>query len=304
MFITITKVGRVFSAEEIAYAQKIVRQFPTLSQQELAETLCEHWNWFTASGSCKTKACLDLLRELESKQLLCLPTRSRIVKRAPSTPIITDETRPQLVVESDLKQYPVTLVLAEDKKQKNLFNEYIARYHYLGYHKPIGNRLRYFIMTNDRVLGCLLVAGAAKSIAVRDKWIGWNKEKRLNNLPWICNNTRFLILPWVNIPHLASHVLGQLARQIRKDCRVHWNYEPLLLETFVDPNHYRGTCYKAANWVYLGETTGYGHFRAGKTYQTTPKMVFIYPLAKDAQHQLSTIDLLTQSQGEQHDDEY
>jgi hypothetical protein len=301
--IPIVKAGRTFSTEEIAYAKKIVNRCSTLSQIELAQTLCEHWEWFTASGSCKTTACLGLLRELEEKEFLILPKRANTIPKFVAQPLITEKTKPQERIDANLKTYgDIKLTLAKTKKQKILFNEYLARYHYLGYKKPFGHTLRYFIKSPHCILGCLLIAGAAKSIAVRDQWIGWSRERRRKNLSWICNNTRFLIFPWVNIPHLASHALGQLARQICQDCRAHWNYEPLLLETFVDPKHYRGTCYKAANWIYLGETTGHGHFRTGKMYQTTPKMVFVMPLTKDAQQQLSTIDLLTKAQGEQNDD--
>jgi len=156
----------------------------------------------------------------------------------------------------------------------------------LGFKKPFGCRLRYFIFCESGPLGCILLAGAAKSMGIRDKWIGWSDENRLKNLPWIVNNTRYLIFPWINVKHLASHVLGQLARRVRDDWYERFGYRPLLLETFVDPAHYQGTCYLAAGWSHLGNTTGEGLRRPGREYKTTPKMLFAKPLVRDFREQL------------------
>jgi hypothetical protein len=130
-------------------------------------------------------------------------------------------------------------------------------------------------------LGCLLFAGAAKALRVRDRWIGWAKDHRLSNLTWVINNSRFLIFPWVGVKNLASHILGQVARHISDDWQQRWGYSPVLMETFIDPGHFAGSCYKASNWQYLGMTTGKGFVRNGKGYRTSPKMIFVKPLAKD-----------------------
>jgi len=132
----------------------------------------------------------------------------------------------------------------------------------------------------------VLVAGAARAIKARDEWIGWSKLRRQQNLPWVTNNTRFLIFPWVEIRHLASHVLGQLARRVREDWQQRWGYEPLLLETFVDPAEYAGTCYRAAGWIELGQTTGMGLRRKGQVYTSTPKLIYVKPLSKDFRERL------------------
>ena len=130
-------------------------------------------------------------------------------------------------------------------------------------------------------MGCILFAGAAKALRVRDRWIGWGDNERLRNLAWVINNTRFLIFEWVRVKNLASHVLGQTARCIKDDWEERWGYRPALMETFVDPQHYYGSCYKAANWQHLGMTTGDGLIRKGKNYTTTPKMIFVKPLVKN-----------------------
>lgn len=131
-----------------------------------------------------------------------------------------------------------------------------------------------------------MLAGSAKSMGVRDKWIGWSDAVRLKNLPWIVNNTRMLIFSWVKVPNLASHVLGQLKRRVREDWHEYFGYRPLMLETFVDPAHFDGTSYRAAGWICLGATTGEGLRRPGREYKTTPKMLFVKPLVKDFREQL------------------
>ena len=126
-----------------------------------------------------------------------------------------------------------------------------------------------------------MFAGAAEALGVRDRWIGWGDNERLKNLGWVINNTRFLIFGWVRVKNLASHVLGHTGRRIREDWEERWGYRPVLMETFVDPRRYHGSCYKASNWEYLGKTTGEGLLRKGKKYTTTPKMIFVKPLVKD-----------------------
>ena len=147
-------------------------------------------------------------------------------------------------------------------------------------------KLDYFITAGDRRLGCLLLAGAARAVAVRDRWIGWTAQARRENVARVVNNSRFLIFPHVRVAHLASHVLGQLARRARADWLDHWGFEPLLLETFVDPRHYAGTCYRAAGWQLLGATSGRGLARPGQSYHSTPRQVWVKPLSADCRDRL------------------
>jgi hypothetical protein len=183
---------------------------------------------------------------------------------------------------------PVCLEAVTEASEVGLWNEYVERFHPLGYKGAFGYRLRYFIYSGSQRLGCVLLAGAARAIAVRDRWIGWNKGTRLHNLPWVINNSRFLIFPHIQIPHLASHVLGQLARRVAVDWQHQWGFIPLLLETFVDPAQFAGTCYRAAGWELLGETSGRGLARPGKHYSSTPRLVLIKPLHEDCRRLLCT----------------
>jgi hypothetical protein len=175
----------------------------------------------------------------------------------------------------------VHLRLASEAEERSVWNDAVERYHLLGYKKPFGYWARYFIESEGHWLGCLLLSGAAKALTARDRWIGWNDRQRLKNLPWVLNNSRFLLFPWVEVANLASHVLGQLARRVGDDWQARWGYRPLLLETFVDPARFRGSCYRASGWALLGRTSGEGLVRPGKRYQTSPKLIFAKPLQAD-----------------------
>jgi hypothetical protein len=150
----------------------------------------------------------------------------------------------------------------------------------------MGCFLRYFIGSPAGLLGCILLAGAAKAIQARDQWIGWDRARRQQNLPWVINNTRLLIFPWVRLRHLGSQVLGQLARRVRQDWHQRWGYGPLLMESFVDPEKFLGTCYRAAGWIELARTTGRGLPRAGQVYESTPKWILVKALRDDFRERL------------------
>lgn len=274
--------GREVTHQEIKQVQETVSVFSNLSRYELAETICEHLNWFRASGNNKRDACLKMLEKLEANGLLQLPAKQIQVKSKRTKIVLTSKTEPQPIIKNIAGDFgDIDLEIVRDKKNIKLWNEYVSRYHYLGYNQPFGYVMRYFIKNGHEILGCLLFSGAAKSMRVRDKWIGWTTNQRLRNLAWIINNTRFLIFPWVNIKNLASHTLGKVIRRLRDDWQEKWGFQPILLETFVDPKFYRGTCYQASNWEYLGMTTGQGLARKDKIYKTSPKKIYMKPLAKD-----------------------
>jgi hypothetical protein len=184
---------------------------------------------------------------------------------------------------------PVRLEVVRDAAVVAQWDALVARWHPLGFQGAFGYRLRYFITAGDRRLGCVLLAGAARAVAVRDRWIGWTAQARRENVPRVVNNSRFLIFPHVRVPHLASHVLGQLARRARADWLEHWGFEPLLLETFVDPRHHAGTCYRAAGWQLLGATSGRGLARPGQSYHSTPRQVWVKPLCADSRDRLCAV---------------
>jgi len=276
--------------QDLAAARQTVRWCSGLSRSEVARTICEHWGWVTASGSYKVTACLKVLEEWEERGLLRLPGKGRMTRWHTDQAcgaVPTQRTQPGVPLVGELSVAgSVGLEVIQNRARGQLWNEYVDRYHYLGYRQPFGCHLRYFILSPAGVLGCVLVAGAAKALAARDQWIGWDRRCRQQNLPWVINNTRLLIFPWVRVRHLASQVLGQLARRVQPDWQARWGYEPLLMETFVDPDKFPGTCYRAAGWLELARTTGRGLARAGQRYQSTPKLIYVKALAADFRQRL------------------
>jgi hypothetical protein len=275
--------GREISDEEISQIQETVSLCRGLSRKELALTIAENLQWYRAAGTNKEDACIKLLEKLELQGVLQLPPKRRRSKASVdrANPI-SAKTGSQPAIVCPLKQLgSVELEVVKDKDTGMLWQDYVARYHYLGYKKPFGYTLRYFIKSDRGRLGCILYSGAAKCMGARERWIGWSEPQRLRNLPWVINNSRYLIFPWVRVNNLASHVLGQLSRQISVHWQEIWGYAPVLMETFVDPLHYRGSCYQAANWQYVGMTSGQGLVRVGKSYRTSAKKIFLKPLVKN-----------------------
>ena len=274
--------GREVTQKEIKEVQETVCQFSNLSRKELTETICEHLDWRRASGTNKFDACSKMLEKLETQGVLKLPAKRIQVRPKRTKIVLTSKTDPEPTIKSISGGFSnIDLKIVNNRKDIRLWNEYVLRYHYLGYNKPFGYVMRYFIKNDQKILGCLLFSGAAKSMAARDNWIGWTTNQRLRNLAWVVNNSRFLIFPWVDIQNLASHALGKVARSIKDDWQEKWNFQPVLMETFVDPQLYHGTCYQASNWEHIGMTTGQGLARKGKTYKTSPKKIYMKPLVKD-----------------------
>ena len=278
---------RAIFPEDIDHIRTIVRQFTGLSRHELTETLCEHLNWLTPAGLPKTTACTKLLNRLEAQAIIRLPSKQQRRaghpgRGAQSVPWEAGLSAEPAPLQRSLAELgPVRLVPVTERAAQGLWNGYVARYHYLGYKKPFGYVQRYFIEADSHRLGCVLLSGAAKALTARDRWIGWSERQRLKNLPWVLNNSRFLLFPWVQVANLASHVLGQLARRVGDDWAQCWGYRPVLLETFVDPARFHGGCYRAGGWELLGRSTGEGLVRPGKRYKTTPKLIFAKPLQKN-----------------------
>jgi len=286
--------GRVISDEEVDQICETVALFPNLSIKELASTISEHLEWYTAAGTVKRDACMKLLIKLEAAGELALSERQQ--RRGPARRAqvieLSEATEAGRPMEGSLRMLgSVKVEAVVEAEEKRLWNEYVQRYHRLGYKGPFGYRMRYFICGRSDRLGCLLVSGAAKSLGVRDGWIGWSDQVRLQNLSWVVNNSRFLIFPWVKVKNLASHALALLVGQIGRDWENLWGYRPALMESFVDPAHYEGSSYKAAGWQLLGRTTGEGLVRPGKQYTTSPKMIFVKPLCADFRSLLCSPDL-------------
>jgi hypothetical protein len=284
--IEVSYAGLTAGPEEIAHIRTVAQQFSWLSRKELTATLCEHLGWLTAAGAPRRSAAAELLSRLETAGAVRLPALRKAMshpgRRRCSAPEHDTASEPGEPLRSRLQALPpVRLSWATTAQDDALCNAYLSRYHPLGYHRPFGYSGRYLITAGEHRLGCILLSGATRAVAGRDHWIGWTPRQRRQNLFRVVNNSRFLVLPWVDVPHLASHVLGQLARRVADDWQRRWEFRPALLETFVDPAHYRGSCYRAAGWHDLGETSGRGLARPGQTYRSTPKLIFAKPLQAD-----------------------
>jgi len=278
----LTLSGRYFPKKEIAYIQQTVTTFSNLSQTELAETLCEHLHWVTAKNRNKINACLGALAKLEKLGYITLPVKRAQKKREPKAVEWTVQSAPKKVIECELSYLgSIQLKVVTDRTEVTLWNELVDRHHYLGYHHPIGAALKYFVIANTpsrQILGCLQFSSSVWHLADRDQWIGWQTKDREKRLNLVINNTRFLILPWVKVSNLASHVLSKVTHQIRNDWEQAHAYRPVLIETFVDTTHYRGTCYQAANWFHVGETSGKDWKKTENNTEGTIKKLFVFPL--------------------------
>ena len=278
--------GREITQEDIKTAIYIVDNFGSFSRKEMANTVCECLEWTTIAGRPKVEAGVKFLEYLESIREIVLPAKNEKMaecgRRAMKAIPITDRTNPKKEMIGKLSDFaPIELKVAYTQGSIELWKEYIERYHPQKYAKPYSSNIKYIIKCKTKVLGCMLFSGAAWALEDRDKWIGWNEYERSQHLIYVVNNTRFLILPWVKVDNLASHVLGKAIRQISKDWLKEYMCEPVLLETFVDTENYAGTCYKASNWIKVGRTKGRSRQDRHKEYLSSPKDIYMYPLKKD-----------------------
>ena len=276
----VVQCGRLFSGQELEEIRETVALFPALARRELVATVCEQLGWYTAAGGLKKEACEKLLMKLQACGHLTLP-KKRGHGGKPKKIRLTARSAAQPPIRCSLSQLSPLELRPVEGAERSRVNEYLARYHPLGYRQPFGYRMRYLIESKAGPLGCFLLAGAAKALGRRDRWIGWTEAQRLQRLAWVVGLSRHLIFPWVEVPNLSSHALALLCGRIREDWQRRWGYEPLLLETFVDP-HYEGSSYKAAGWNRLGMTTGEGLVRPGCQYTTSRKWIFVKPLLAEA----------------------
>lgn len=276
---TVSFCGRVLTAGELNLVRQIIADFPRLSRAELAYTICELLEWRRPNGKLKNPECVEWLEKWRQKLFPDLP-ELRVTKPQGPQRVPTDHrSDPLPPVRGRLADFqPLRLQLVNDLNGRRLFQQYLQRYHPLGYRFPYGAQLRYWVRTlAEDVLACLLFTSAAWKMSPRDQWIGWSDAARRSNLSLLVNNARFLILPWVEVPHLASHVLSLAARQLPGDWLAAYNVQPLLLETLVD-RPYTGTCYRAANWICVGQTQGRGRMDRTHQAQGTRKDILLYPL--------------------------
>jgi hypothetical protein len=288
MLESLTFCGRTFPRGELELMRQIAREFSGLGVTEIARTVCELLEWTRPSGGLKNHECRQLLERLQAAGFLQLPGLQKRGGRGPRRAELSKSCCEPAPIECAASECePLELVLVEGPAESRRWCEQVERYHYLGCRVPFGAHLRYWVRTQDRELACLLWTSPAWKMQARDEWIGWSDERRQGNLQRIVSNARFLILPWVRVQGLASKILALGARQMPRDWESRYGHRPLLLETLVDASRFRGTCYRAANWLHVGQTTGRGRMdREHKAHGKAVKNIYIYPLVRDARQQL------------------
>jgi len=280
--------GRVIASQDILYIKELIAAHPRESRRRLSEKLCEAWQWKQPNGALRDMVCRGMLLMLDRAGHIELPPvkfvpRNPLAKKARPAPMLIDMTP----VEANLHQIqPVDFAQVRRSENEPLFNSLMEDHHYLGYQQPVGEHLKYLVWAQGRPIACLAWSSAPRHIASRDRYIGWNQQARRRNIRFIAYNTRFLILPWIRVKHLASHILGRMAAQISQDWQQMYGHPIYFLETFVDPERFRGTCYRAANWVFLGKTTGRGKQSNSYLPNRSIKEVLGYPLTKRFRQQL------------------
>ena len=278
--------GRNLFPGDIELIRRLIADNPDWHRTRLSKHLCQLWNWRTDTGLLKDMACRSMLRKLEQRQLIVLPPARTSGNRARKIMNINHETEP---VQAPLRQIrPVEITMIKGRgAADDLFHCLMDRYHYLGCHGHVGEHIKYMAVDiQQRPLACLLFGSAAWKTAVRDCFIGWDASTRQANLKMMTNNTRFLILPWVQVKNLASHILSACVRRLRSDWHQRYGHELCLVETFVDRSRFVGTCYQAANWMRVGQTRGRSRQDRYKRLRVPVKDLYVYPLTDDFKKRL------------------
>jgi Domain of unknown function (DUF4338) len=272
--------GRIITEAHLLYIGEMIAAHPGASRRSLSKKLCEAWQWRQANGAFSDMVCRGLLVMLERAGQITLPTVSYVrhnplANRVRPAPLLIDSTP----IEGGLGELgPVEFQLVRRTGDEPLFNSLLEQHHYLHYEQPVGAQLKYLIWAQSRPIACLAWSSAPRHLGARDRYIGWSAEARRRNVRFLAYNTRFLLLPWVHMKNLASHILGRMAVRISEDWENQYGHPLYFLETFVDPERFPGTCYYAANWVWLGETTGRGKASNSHVPNRSIKHVLGYPL--------------------------
>jgi hypothetical protein len=280
--------GRTITHEDLAFLRQLLADQPTLSRRAISQRVCQAWDWRQPNGVLKDAVCRGLLLQLHREGHLQLPTpRHRQTNRPGGprrAPAVRIDRTPLDGPLADL--LPLTFRLVRRTDEEPLFQALLQEHHELGYTQPVGEHLKYLVYSGARVVAALAWSSAAHGLTCRDRFLGWSREARRRNRHWLAYNSRFLIPPWIRVPHLASHVLGRLARRISQDWEQVYHHPIYFLETFVDPTRHRGSCYRAANWRVLGETSGRGHRCPSKQPNRPVKLVLGYPLVPSFRERL------------------
>ena len=281
--------GRVVSADDVAFIKKLMAEHPGSSRRKFSAVLARAWNMVQPNGALRDMVCRSMLLALERAGHLQLPPKRRFPPNplAVRTKPAIDPTLAGAALDLSLPELgALEIRLVRRTQSEDLFGRLMQTFHYLGYTQPVGEHLKYLVYAKDQPIACWAWSSAPRHLKPRDNWIGWTPEQRKQNIRGIAYNTRFLILPWVIVPQLASHLLSQMARRIALDWQSVYAHRIHLLETFIDPQRFQGTCYRAANWIYLGQTTGRGKADQTRRANRSLKELWVYPVDKDFRQQL------------------
>jgi len=293
MNVAIRYRGRAVTSEDITFIKSLIDEHPHDSRRALSVRLCEAWGWVQANGSPRDMVCRGLMLELHRSGLIKLPAK----RRSPPNPLGAERAGPaapevdQRPIDGSLKSLGTLEIRRHGRTSgETLYNSLIEHYHYLGYCHPVGEQLKYVVFAGERPIACIAFSSAPRHIGCRDRFIGWSPEVRRKNLHLIAYNTRFLILPWVRVRNLASHLLSRTAKRVAEDWPVVYGHPILLLTTFIDTERFPGTCFRAAGWVYLGETTGRGKNAQSRKRNRSIKAAWAYPMVEDFRARLCSVE--------------
>jgi hypothetical protein len=281
--------GRVITPEDILFLRQFIAEHSQLSRRKLSAKVCEAWEWRQANGALCDMVCRGLLLMLHRAGEIQLPEvrfvpRNPLVDRERPAPVLIDTT-PVIAQVNQLR--PVEVQQVRRTGDEPLFNSLIEYHHYLGYEQPVGEHLKYLVWSHGRPVACMAWSSAPRHLGSRDRFIGWSQQARKRNVRFIAYNTRFLILPWIQAPHLASHILSRVTATLSRDWERMYGHPIWFTETFIDPERFRGTCYRAANWILMGRTTGRGKDDLTHRQNRSIKEVFGLPLTRRFRELLS-----------------
>jgi len=280
--------GRDFSNQELALIRQLISENPSASRAVLSRLTCQALDWYKIDGGLKEMSCRVAMLRMHDDGLIKLPAPRH--RYCPANNVqFTSATAPKSKIKKPVHALlSVQLRIVRGRQQSRLWNEYIHRYHYLGYKPLPGAQLRYFVISENNIIALLGFGASAWQCAPRDKYIGWTHNQRKKKLQYIVNNARFLILPWVKCKNLASKILSLASHRLSRDWQDHYGYQPVLLETFVERDRFAGTCYKAANWVLVGQTKGRGKLGPAGKISVPIKDLWLYPLERNFRHELTS----------------
>ena len=268
--------------ERIDFIRQLIAANQDKGRTRLSIMLCEIWDWRDSNGRTKDMSCRDMLAALDKAGKITLPAPKRVTRRPGDSKGVKHLVHDETPINCKLKELqPLRVEVVTSKADWQQMKSYIDQYHYLKFNRCISESMAYLVCSHDgKPLAGLLFGSSAWSCRDRDAFIGWTKEDRRGNLILTTNNSRFLILPWVHVPHLASHILSLISQRISADWERKYGHALYLLETFVEAGRFKGTCYKAANWIHVGRTTGRGRNGGHNNAIVPPKDIYLYPLSK------------------------